>query len=122
MNAEHARACQIARRLLEAIGYVELGKMERAKVCLAAVGRNAAFGPVAKMIRDEVSRRVERLSDDAVALEVLHRRAPEPVDQKIVVALTRCYQQAGEAERPAGMPSEARSAAARKRQGKPGKK
>jgi hypothetical protein len=121
MKAKRAQACQVARRLLEAIGYLELGMAEQAKSCLVVAGRNATFAPVAKMIRDEMTRRKERLGDDAVALEVMHPMAPEPVDHEIVLALTRCYRQAGNGKNPLWASADTRSTS-QGRRGKAGPK
>jgi hypothetical protein len=122
MNAKRPHACQIARRLLEAIGYLEMGMVPQSQVCLAAAGRSERFASVTKMIRDEMSRRQSRLAEDAVALEVMQPMAPEPVKHEIVLALTQCYREAGEGDGSLGMPSESRSSPRKRRRGESGKK
>jgi hypothetical protein len=99
MKPEHTRTARTAKRLLEAIGYLELGMIRHARGCLVDVGDPAALAPATRMIRDEAMRRESRLSEDALPVDLIHPAAPEPVGEDLLLALSRCFWDAGESER-----------------------
>ncbi len=96
MKSEYARA---AKRLLEAIGYLELGMIQHTRDCLIDAGNSTALSPAAKMIRDEAVRRESCQIVQFLAVDFSHAMAPEPVDEDILLALSRCFREAGESER-----------------------
>jgi hypothetical protein len=96
MRSSHTRASRVAKRLLEAIGYLELGMIGHARGCLIDIGEPGALAPAAKMIRDEAVKRDRRRMDEALPVELVRPRAPDPVGEEVLLALSRCFWEAGE--------------------------
>jgi len=99
MKPEHTCTARAAKRLLEAIGYLELGMIRHTRGCLVEVGNSAALVSAAEMIRDEAMRRESRQIEDVLPVDLSHPMAPEPVDEDILLALSHCFWEAGESQR-----------------------
>ena len=87
------------KRIVEAIGYVELGLWRQAEASLGRIGELGVYQPVVKELRKEISRRMKRRGDDVIPLELAAPMAPEFVDKSLWLLLGACCHQAGELER-----------------------
>jgi hypothetical protein len=99
MRSEHIRVVSTAKRLMEAIGYLELGMIRHARRCLVEVGDPGELASAAGMICDEAVRRETRMMGDALPVNLVHPMAPDPVSEDILLLLIRCIRKAGGAER-----------------------
>jgi tetratricopeptide (TPR) repeat protein len=102
MDLENAKVVRITKRLRFAIGYYELGMYQQTIACLDHLDELGELGPfklAAEMVRAEALKAQNQYQSAAVALETAVRMLPAPHDQSVWLALSMCYQQAGDTER-----------------------
>ncbi len=102
MEFDNAKVIRITKRLRFAIGYYELGMYQQAIVCLEhldELGELGPFEPAAEMVRAEALKAHSQYAAAAVSLETAARMLPAPHDQSVWLALSMCYQQAGDTQR-----------------------
>jgi tetratricopeptide (TPR) repeat protein len=89
------QAVRTVKRLSEAIGYLELGMVEQALVCLQGLDEPGRFAGIAEMLRGEVARRQHRLDDAARSFEAAAKMLPAPDDKSVWLVLSDFHRQAG---------------------------
>jgi tetratricopeptide (TPR) repeat protein len=102
MEFEHAKLIRITKRIRYAIGYFELGMAEQAIQWLDSLDQLGELGPfklAAEMIRAEAFKAQKQYDAAALSLEAAAKMLPAPYDQSVWLALSLCYQQAGDTQR-----------------------
>lgn len=112
---ETRQLLRVAKRVQEAVGYVELGMPEHALDRLEGLGELGPFEAEVQLIRGEAYRTLNRYDDAAVALKAAATKFPSPFDKPAWFALSMCYSQAGNKTEAARMLARARGAGPRKR-------
>lgn len=86
---------QIAKRLVEADGYLELDMPEHALERLEPVQNAGQFEGIAQFLRGHALQSQEKYVDAATALSVAAELMPEPVSRQVWLELSECYRRAG---------------------------
>ncbi len=86
---------QIAKRLVQADGYLELGMPEQALQRLADVENAGPFEALAQFLRGHALHTQQRYIDAATALSAAARLMPSPMNRRVWLQLSDCYRQAG---------------------------
>lgn len=115
---ETRQLLRIAKRVQEAIGYVELEMPEHALDRLEGLGDLGPFEAEVQLVRGEAYRSLHRYDDAAVALKAAATKFPSPFDKSAWFALSLCYSQAGNKTEAARMLARARGAGLHRRRPK----
>ena len=98
-------SCQLVRvtwRIREAMGYYGLGMTDHALASLDAaerLGNLGAFKLVIDMLRAEILNRHASYQESVKVLEELAEKLPPAYRQSLWMALSMCYQEAGDEDR-----------------------
>ncbi len=115
---ETRQLLRIAKRVQEAVGYVELGMPQHAIDRLEGLKELGPFEAEVQLVRGEAYRTLERYDEAAVALKAAATKFPSPFDKPAWFALSMCYSQAGNKSEAARMLARARGAGLGKRRPK----
>jgi tetratricopeptide (TPR) repeat protein len=110
MSPDVTQFVRVAKRLSEATGYLELGMTQHAIDCLEHVGPLGPFEAEVALVRGEAFRVQHRYQDAAAALQTAATKYPNPQDQSAWMALSACYEQAGNHCKAVQMQAKARGA------------
>ncbi len=86
---------QIAKRLVEADGYLELGMPAQALERLQPLSTDGPFGSLVSYMRGHALQIEERFEAAASYLEAAAKELPEPLAKQIWLELSECYRRAG---------------------------
>jgi len=103
-NLTPTQLVRVTKRLNTAIGYYELGMTEQAIRAIDSLDELGDVGPfrvAAEVVRFEALRQQQHLADATRTLEAAARLLPAPYDQSVWLALSICFQQAGDSQRAA---------------------
>jgi hypothetical protein len=111
MITQTSHTTEIAKAIIESIGYLELGMSEQAIRRLGRVRDGGVFAPVTALLRKEVARR-ERRRERVFVGTGNHARpkSPEPVNKGVWLILAACCHAAGQTHRVAEALAYARGA------------
>ncbi len=86
---------QVAKRLVEADGYLELGLSQLALERLSPLAGDGPFSALTAYMRGMALQVDEHFQDAASALESAGHELPEPLSRQIHLELSECYRRAG---------------------------
>lgn len=118
MRADIAQMIRVSKRLTQAGGYLELDMPHKTLECLANLGELGPFEAEVDILRGEAFRRQERFQEAAESFEAAARKMPSPKDRQAYLAMSVCFQQAGNVAQAVQMLARARGAMPRKRKKK----
>jgi predicted Zn-dependent protease len=90
---------RVAKRLQQAIGYLELGMAQHALDGLTGLGDLGPLEAEVQLLRGQALRIQRRFDDAATAFKTAARKFPSPLDRSAWFALSQCYRQAGDTGR-----------------------
>jgi tetratricopeptide (TPR) repeat protein len=96
MKIDDQQLAITARRLREAIGFMELGLPEYSLDRLDGLDAVGPFAAQIELVRGEALRKLHRFGDAAASLKRAVAKFPAPYNKQAVLALSACYQQAGD--------------------------
>ena len=99
MSFDRTQFARIAKRLVEATGYLELGMPEHALGRLEGLGDLGPMAAEVDLLRGEALRCQHRFEDAAHSFQQAARKFPSPQKRAAWLALSRCYRQAGDTDR-----------------------
>lgn len=115
---ETRQLLRVAKRVQQAVGYVELDMPQQALDRLEGIGELGPFEAEVQLVRGEAYRSLHRYDDAAVALKAAATKFPSPFDKPAWFALSMCYSQAGNKTEAARMLARARGASPGRRKPK----
>ncbi len=110
MNTEMKHYVRLAKRVSEAIGYLELGMTRQAMDRLAALEPLGPFEAQVAFLRGEALRLEGQFGEAARAFKKAAQRLPAPFDRPVWFASSVCYRQSGDALKAVQMLARARGA------------
>ncbi len=110
MTSELLHFMRISKRINAAAGYLELGMAQHTLDCLENLGSPGPFEAEVDLLRGEAFRLLHRFEDAAVALTTAATKLPSPKDKSVWLALSICYQEAGDHKKALQMLAHARGA------------
>jgi tetratricopeptide (TPR) repeat protein len=99
MSIDARQLTRVAKRVVEATGYLELDMAQQALDRLNELDDLGPFEAEVELLRGEALRLQQRFEDAAVALQKAARRFPTPFRKPALLALSLCYKQAGDQDR-----------------------
>ena len=96
MKIDDIQLSLVARRLREAIGFMELGLPQYALDRLDGLDTPGPFAAQIELVRGEALRKLHRYCDAAVSLKRAAAKFPAPYNKPAMLALSVCYHQAGD--------------------------
>ncbi|MCR4413010.1 MAG: hypothetical protein NUV77_11375 [Thermoguttaceae bacterium] len=110
MNAEMKHYIRLAKRVSEAMGYLELGMTRQALDRLAALEPLGPFEAQVAFLRGEALRLEGQFGEAARAFKKAAKKLPTPLDRPVWFASSVCYRQSGDALKAVQMLARARGA------------
>jgi tetratricopeptide (TPR) repeat protein len=107
VSIETKQVVRIAKRLVEATGYLELGMIQHTLDRLDSLASRGLFEAEIKILRGEALRQQNRYADAATALKLSARESSSPHSKAAWLALSLPYQPLGGRDR--AVPSFARA-------------
>ena len=98
MSFDTIQMVRIAKRLVEATGYLELGMTQHTLDRLSDLGEVGPFEADVEMLRGEALRQQHRYADAAVALKGTAVKASSPHSKSAWLAVALWYREAGNAD------------------------
>lgn len=86
---------QVAKRLVEADGYLELGLSQHALERLSPLAGDGPFSTLTAYMRGRALHTEEPYQDAASALNLASRNLPEALSRQLFLELSECYRRAG---------------------------
>lgn len=86
---------QIAKRLVEADGYLELGLPAQALARLATLPVGGQFEAAAQFLRGRALLAQQRYADAVIPLATAAQLLPGPLDRSVWLQLSECYRRVG---------------------------
>lgn len=99
MTSQEIQVVRVARRLREAIGYLELDLPRSALDCLENLGDLGALEAQVEFVRGEAHRMRRHFQAAAKSLTAAAQKMPPPHNRPAWLALSNCYRQAGDVTR-----------------------
>jgi len=111
MRADIAQLIRVSKRLTQASGYLELEMPQLALERLEDLGALGPFEAEVAVLRGEAYRRQRRYREAASSFKTAAKRLASPQDRQAYLAMSICYQQAGNLQEAVQMLARARGAA-----------
>lgn len=96
MSFDGRQLVRVAKRLLQASGYLELGMRQHALDRLDGLGDLGPFEAAVELLRAEALRGQHRYQDAATSFKNAARKFPSPQNKPVWLASSLCYRQAGD--------------------------
>ena len=116
MSFNRTQFVRVAKRMAEAVGYLELGLTQHALDRLEGLGDLGPLEAQVEFLRGEALRFQHRYEDAATSFKNAAKKAPAPHNRAAWLASSLCYRQAGNTQR--AIQSLARARGAQLRRGK----
>ncbi|MGO8750317.1 MAG: tetratricopeptide repeat protein [Thermoguttaceae bacterium] len=95
MTPELSHFMRVAKRVSAAAGYLELGMSQHTLDCLENLGDVGPFEADVDILRGAAFRLQHRFQEADVALATAAEKSPAPEDKAAWIALSICYNEAG---------------------------
>jgi tetratricopeptide (TPR) repeat protein len=99
MAFDERQMFRVAKRLRQAAGYLELGMAQQALDSLEDLGELGPFEAEVELLRGEALRMQKRFKEAAASFTIAAQKFPPPQSVAAWLALSLCYQQAGDTDR-----------------------
>jgi tetratricopeptide (TPR) repeat protein len=101
---------QIAKRLVEAVGYLELGMPQHALARLESLVNTGQFEAAAQFLRGQALQAQNRFDEAVGPLTLAAEMLPSPLNRTVLLELSACYRRAGCTSQAVNMLGHARGA------------
>jgi tetratricopeptide (TPR) repeat protein len=96
MKTNDIHFARVVRRIREATGFIELGLPQYALDRLEGLDEPGPFTAQIELVRGEALRRQHRYFDAVASLKRAAAKAPAPIKQSAMLAISACYHQTGD--------------------------